>query len=284
MPLRAETMRSIALAGRAALLLSLVAGNAGAQASDAPAEIGLPPGDEVVRRINARDEGEASSRRVTMELIDKRGGRRVRETHFVRRFFGDEKRTAIFYLSPMTIKGTAFLTWDHPEVGRDDDQWLYLPAVGRVRRISATDRGDYFLGTDLTYEDIKKETKVAAEDYSWKTIGEEVVDAHPCLLLESVPASEEISRELGYSRVVSAVDRGIWIMRKADYWDLAGRHLKTSLVSDIRQVDGIWTPHRIEVRNHRTGHKTVFTVADVDYESGVDEDLLTQRALERGLR
>jgi len=252
--------------------------------ADAAAPADLPLGDEVARRINARDEGESSSRRVTMELIDKRGKSRVREAYFLRRFFGAEKRTAIFYVTPTNIKDTAFLTWDHPEPDVEDDQWLYLPALRKVRRISAADRGDYFLGTDLTYEDIKKESKVSIRDYTWKTIGEEKVDGHACIRVEAVPVDERISRELGYSRVISWVDSQIWIVRQADYWDRAGRHLKTTHISDIREVDGIWTPHRIEVRNHRTQHRTVFSIDQVDYASGVEEELLTKRAIARGWR
>lgn len=245
---------------------------------------GLPDGAEVARRINARDEGVSSSRRVTMELVDKGGSRRVRETRFLRRFFGEEKRTAIFYLSPATIADTAFLTIDHPEPDRDDDQWLYLPALRKVRRISAADRGDSFLGTDLTYEDIKKETKVSLDDYTWRTLGEDEVDGHRCIAVEATPVSEEVASELGYGRVVSCVDAEIWMVRRAEYWDRAGRPLKVSHVSEIRQVDGIWTPHRIEVGNRRTGHRTIFTVDEVDYATEVDEDLLTQQALKRGLR
>ncbi len=248
----------------------------------AGAEAGWPPGEEVARRINARDEGESSSRRITMELVDRRGGVRVREALFFRRFFEDGKRTVIFYESPSTVRGTAFLTWDYAEPGREDVQWLYLPALRKSRRISASDRGDYFLGTDLTYEDVKKETKVALEDYTWETVGEEEVDGHRCLVVEAVPVSEAISRELGYSRVRSWVDAEIWMVRQAEYHDRADRHLKSSLVKEIRQVDGIWTPHHIEVSNHRTGHRTVFTIADVDYGRALPEDLFTEAALRRG--
>ena len=143
------------------LLFPLFAFNAGAEA--------LPAGDEIARRINARNEGEVVSRHVTMAMTDRGGTERVRETKGFRKYFGKEKRVVIFYLSPANIKDTAFLTYDYPEADRDDDQWLYIPAARKVRRISASDRGDYFLGTDFTYEDIRKETKVGIEDYSWKT-------------------------------------------------------------------------------------------------------------------
>ena len=134
---------------------------------------GAPSGREIVSKVNARDEGEFVARRLTMQLIDRRGKERTRETFGYRRYFGDEKRSVIYYLSPANIKDTGFLTFDYADPSKDDDQWLYLPATRKSRRISSSDRGDAFLGTDLSYEDMKKETKVSEEDYTFKTVGEE---------------------------------------------------------------------------------------------------------------
>ena len=90
----------------------------------------LPDGDEIARRINARDEGQAVSRYVTMELTDRSGKQRIRETKGFRKYYGAEKRTVIFYLAPKNIKGTAFLTYDYAETDKDDDpdrsiRWRY---------------------------------------------------------------------------------------------------------------------------------------------------------------
>jgi len=243
----------------------------------------LPDGDEVARRINARDEGVAVSRNARMEMTDRHGKTRVQETRSFRVYVGDEKRTVLFYLSPKNVKDTAFLTIDYPEPEHEDDQWLYLPALRKVRRISASDRGDYFLGTDFTYEDIKKETKVSIDDYRRRTLREDTVDGHPVIVVEDVPVSEEVARELGYGRVVRWVDSEIWMSRRTEFWDVRDNLLKTIVTTDIREVQGIWTPHRLEVTNHKTGHSTILVFSDVDYTAEVDEELFTQQALRRGL-
>lgn len=243
----------------------------------------LPDGDEIARRINARDEGDAVSRLLTMEMTNSSGKQRIRETKGFRKYFGDEKRTVIFYLSPKNIKDTAFLTYDYSQTDKDDDQWLYLPAMRKVRRISASDRGDYFLGTDFTYEDIKLETRVSIDDYHRKTIGESEVDGFHCLLLEGVPVTAEIAAELGYSKVVQCVDDTNWMVRQAKMWDVQGKLLKTIYFKDIRQVQGIWTQHQLEVDNHKTGHQTRFTFSNVHYNDDVNDRLFTQNALKRGL-
>jgi hypothetical protein len=242
----------------------------------------LSTGLEIVRYVNGRDDGAHVVRRVMMELIDRRGKKRVRQTFGYRRYYGGEKRSVLFFESPQNVKGTGFLTFDYPEADRDDDQWLYLPALRKVRRISSSDRGGYFLGTDFSYEDMKKETKFAIEDYHHKTLGVEEVDGRRCYVVEHVPVSEKISRELGYGRVVSYIDPEVWIGRKGEFWDTKLRHLKTIHTREIRQVDGIWTAHRIEVENHKTGHRTILSLVEVDYENPVEDDVFTERALRRG--
>ncbi len=243
----------------------------------------LPNGDEIAQRINARDEGVAVARYLTMRMTDKRGKTRTRETRAFRKYYGNEKRTVIFYLKPANVRNTAFLTWDYSQAGKDDDQWLYLPAMRKVRRISASDRGDYFLGTDLTYEDIKLETRLSMDDYHRKTTGEDEEGGHHCFLIESVPINEKTAKELGYGRIEQCVDSEIWMVRRSRFWDIRGKPLKTSYFRDIRKVQGIWTQHRIEVENHRTGHRTLFLFRDVDYEQGISDDLFTKNALRRGL-
>ncbi|MCP4407273.1 MAG: outer membrane lipoprotein-sorting protein [Gammaproteobacteria bacterium] len=243
----------------------------------------LPSGDEIAIKINARDEGVAVGRNLTMEMTDRRGKTRTRDTRGFRKYYGDEKRTVIFYLEPRNVKDTAFLTYDYPEADRNDDQWLYLPAMRKVRRISASDRGDYFLGTDLTYEDIKLETRVSMEDYTRKTIGEDEVDGHHCYVVEATPVNQETAKELGHSRLEQCLDSKIWIVRRARFSDRGGNPLKTSYFREIRQVQCIWTQHRIEVENHKTGHRTRFLFSAVDYRSGVSDGLFTQNALRRGL-
>lgn len=247
------------------------------------AENGLPTGLDVALQINARDEGQSVSRNLTMEMIDRRGKKRIRETRGFRKYFGQEKRTVIFYLSPKSVKDTAFMTYDYPTANKDDDQWLYLPAMRKVRRISASDRGDYFLGTDFTYEDIKKETKVTIEDYDRKTLRQDNIDGHRVFVVESIPVNADVANELGYSKVLQWVDADIWIVRKAEFWGNRGKLLKTITSSDIRQVQAIWTTHRLEVFNHKTKHQTIFTFSDVDYQSPVKNALFTKRTLRRGL-
>lgn len=243
----------------------------------------LPTGIEIAKKSNAVSDGTQLTRALTMELTDKRGKVRKRETLGYRKYFGKEKRLAIFYKTPSSVKGTAFLVYDYPEPNRDDDQWLYIPALRKTRRISAANRGDYFLGTDLTYEDIKLEAKVSLEDFNYTTKGRENIGGHFCYVMEGLPVNNAIKKELGYSKIKVYVDTKLFMVRKTLYWDEAGNVLKTVTIEDIKQVQGIWTYHRIYVQNHKTKHQTLFTFSNLDYKTKIADEFFTEQALLRGI-
>lgn len=244
---------------------------------------GALTGDEIIANVNARDDGEHVTRRFVVELTDRKGRTRTEETIAQRRYFGDEKRTVIFYTDPNSVRGTGFLTFDYADPAVDDDQWLYLPALRKVRRISASDRGDYFLGTDFTYEEIKKEQKVEAEDYKLSAHGTETVNGRELLVVEGQPSSEAVARELGISRVVWRIDPDIWMSRLTDYYDQNGNHARTITLEGVETIDGYVTTTKLHVVNHKTGHSTRITFLDTDYDADVPESLFTQARLRRGL-
>lgn len=243
----------------------------------------LPTGIDIMRSVADRDEGQQVTRDMRLELTDRRGQTRVQEIKAYRRYFDDEKRTILFYTAPANVRGTGFLTFDYPDTAEEDDQWLYLPALRKVRRIPASNRGDAFLGTDFSYEEIKSENKVGLQDYQFRVIGQEEVNGAICHVVEGTAANAEIASELGYSKAVWRIDPIIWISRKSDYWDVNGNHLKTIENLKIEQIDAVWTVLQVRASNHKSGHTTLLTSSNVDYQSDVPERLFSQRTLVRGL-
>ena len=247
----------------------------------------LPDAMQIVNGINAIDDGQQVTRNLTMTMIDKRGKKRLRETLAFRKYYGEEKRTILFYKKPTNVKGTSFLTFDYPDADKDDDQWLYLPALRKVRRISASDRGDYFLGTDFTYEDIKLEGKLDVTDYDFESLKLEslVLDdgqSITAILLRGTPKTKEIAKELGYGKTEFWVDLDTSLIVKANYWDTKGKLLKTLNISEIREVDNLITRHKMVIDNHKTGHRTEFVFSNVNYKATVKDSLFSKRAMKQG--
>lgn len=243
-----------------------------------------PSGEELVRKLNARDDGVSLARTMTIEMTDKRGKTRNQKTRTFRKYYGEEKRSSIFYVDPANIKDTAFLTYDYPAGVKEDDQWLYIPELRRVRRISASNRGDYYLGTDFTYEDMKLDTRLSESDYTWRTTGQTDVDGHACYVVEGIPVDENTSEELGYSKYVAYIDSDNLFQRKTETWDVNGNKLKTIFWEEWREVQGIWSGLRMRAQNHKTGHSTLFSFSEVDYETDIDDEMFTERALKRGVK
>ena len=241
-----------------------------------------PDARTIVERMNARNDGQSLSRRVVMELVDADGTLRTRTLRAYRRDYGDERRSVLFFDEPAAVKGTAFLTWDYADPSRNDDQWLYLPELRKSRRIALAERGRAFLGTDLSFEDMKKETKVEIGDYRWSMAGEESVDGRRCVVVEGTSVDARTAQETGYGRVRIRVDAEQWIPRFLEYWAADGAPLKTVRLSDVEAIDGIWSARGIEARNLQTGHVTRLRFDEIDYTTPVPEDLLTEAALRRG--
>ena len=247
-------------------------------AADDPREV--QDAAEIVARVNGRLAGRSVSRKIKMTMTDRHGKTRQRRVGSFRKYDGDDLRSVTYYLSPQKVRGSALLIHDYGDVSREDDLWLYLPALRRVRRLAASDRGDYFMGTDFTYDDVKHETDLSASDYRWRLVGRETIDARECAILVGEPVDPATAKALGYSRIRVWIDTESWIPVRSQYWDLQASLLKTIRVSDLRQVDGVWTAQRIEAERHDNGHRTLLVISDSDYETELDDLLFAKRALD----
>ena len=157
------------------------------------------------------------------------------------------------FMSPAEIKGVAALTHENP--GSSDDNWLYLPATKRVRRVSGANNTASFQGTEFTYEDL---SSLDHREYDWRfmeetelTRGDKKV---PVFKLGAVPTYNDT----GYSRIILYVHRTEWRQERIEYFDKAGKHLKTRETSDWENFHGrFWRPETIEMSNHQTGKRTL---------------------------
>ncbi len=190
----------------------------------------------------------------TMTLYDA-GGDSVRRS-FLRMSYervkeGDKYITK--FLTPAEIKGVAALTHENP--GSSDDNWLYLPSSKRVRRISGANNTASFQGTEFTYEDL---ATIDPREYEWRFVEETTIkrggDTLPVYKLDAKPTYEDT----GYSRLVVYIHREHWRQERIEYFDKAGRHLKTRDSRDWKLRHGrFWRSQAIEMTNHQTGKRTL---------------------------
>jgi len=218
---------------------------------------------------------------VSMELVNSQGQKRVRSTFSATKLQpnGTDSARVVKFLSPSDVRGTATLLVEHSS--SDDDIWIYLPALKKVRRLVASNKKDSFVGTDFSYGDIIG-YKVA--DWQHRIVKEEALDGAPCLVIESTPKTGELKSNTGYSKRQSWIRKDNSVALKVEIWDTSDKPLKTLLYADVRQVDAAhqkWQPMVMEARNSQTGHKTTIRFSNYKLESSIGEDMFTTRYLER---
>jgi outer membrane lipoprotein-sorting protein len=166
--------------------------------------------------------------------------------------------------------------WDYDDADKDADQWLYLPAVGKVKRIASAEKGDNFMGSDFTYRDMEGRDP---DDYDQTIIGKEVYDGDSCWVIESTPIE---GTDDDYIRMKSWIVDETWVMRKAEFYDKKDELRKQLDTYDVELIDEIWTVKKMVMKDVKKKHQTEILVEDVEYNSGVPEENFTKRALQRG--
>ncbi len=219
----------------------------------------------------------------TLTLAQKSGQERVRKIVSITKLERDGKDNMRMtrFLWPPDVKGTATLLVEHS--GREDDMWVYLPALSKVRRLVSSNKRDSFMGTDFSYGDV-----IGYRVGEWKNrlLRQETLDGHACYVIESTPKSASVESSSGYSRRVSWIRQDNNVTVKEQTWDEAGELLKIMTFDKIRLVDSVhdkWQPMELKAVNQQTGHRTIIAVSNFKANRGLKDEEFTTRYLERGL-
>ncbi|MCB1917657.1 MAG: outer membrane lipoprotein-sorting protein [Rhodocyclaceae bacterium] len=238
-------IRTIAAIGMALGAQWLAAGPAGASESSPEAR-----GLQIAQETDRRDAGfENSVADATMVLTNRNGDESIRRFRMMTlEQSTDGDKTVVVFDQPADLAGSAVLTHSHALSA--DDQWLYLPAVRRVKRISSRNKAASFMGSEFAFEDL---SAWEVRKYTYRYLRDEAFEGADCFVVENTPAYEDS----GYSKQIEWVDRTIFQPRKLEYYDRQGRLLKTMVFSGYRQyLDRHWRPTEQTMENHQTGRVT----------------------------
>jgi hypothetical protein len=232
--------------------------------------------DDTTRKWSDRQE------RLAMSIRDGRGGERQRALRlYERRLPGDERQTIVFFESPAEVKGVGFLANTHK--GRAGEQWLYLPELKRVRQITPRSRTESFVGTDLSYQDLDiiQEMSSWSEDDARSSLrGEETIDGVATHVIELLPQRDDI----GYRKIVLWLGHDDLVPRRLEFFGEGSEPLKRIAQHDLYDVGAIPVARSVEVETPAKGSRTVIASSEAAFNVGLEDDLFSQRALERGER
>ena len=249
----------------------------------APARAEAPSGRAIMERVDARDDGDNGTQDLEMILFDRGGNQRVRKLRAFGQDRGEDQYTLLFFLSPADVEDTGFLTYDYDDPARDDDQWLYLPALKKTKRIASNDKSGSFMGSDFSYADM---TERPLDDYDYTLMQETEVEGVPVWQVQCVPKTEREKDETGYEKSVVFVRRDNDVVIRAVHWVKKGKRLKYFEAKKLERIDGIWVATEMQMttkRGNETEHRTLLLASHVRFNQALAQDLFTTRQLEKGL-
>ena len=236
-----------------------------------PEELGL----EIVTKANAQDDGFGdSTSSMIMTLVNRSGKKNVRRIRSrVLEVANDGDKSMTIFDEPKDVKGTASLTYSHATEA--DEQWLYLPALKRVKRISSKNKTGAFMGSEFAFEDIGSQE---VEKYTYKHLGEDEIDGVPVHVIESVPAY----KYSGYTRLVGYMDKEKLVNVKVEYFDRKNALLKVLTMSGYQQYkDKFWRADKLEMVNKQTGKSTTLEFSDYQFGTGLADKDFSSNALKK---
>ncbi|MBI4687227.1 MAG: outer membrane lipoprotein-sorting protein [Nitrospirae bacterium] len=211
--------------------------------------------------------------RVMMKLIAKGGQERIRELTMLRKNYGasgGEQKYFMYFFQPADVKDMTFMVHKYP--AKDDDRWLFVPAINMVRRIAAQDKSSSFVGSDFTYEDVSGRD---IEDDAHSIIREEKVGVRDCYVIKSAPKAQDVD----YSYKLSWIDKGNFLPIKEEFYDKKGERYKIFSADEIKDIKGFPTITKRSMKNLQSGHMTETVFVKADYNISIDDSLFSERFL-----
>jgi len=218
---------------------------------------------------------------ITMVLVDKNGGRRTRVMTMLRRdqSEGGNQKYFIYFHQPGDVRRMVFMVWKYPE--KEDDRWLFIPAVDLIRRIAADDKRSSFVGSDFSYEDISGRD-VSADKYT--LLREERLGARDCYVIRSTPITAA-----DYTKRISWIDKKTFLPIKEEYFDAQGQLFRVFTADRIENISTgegdkktVWpTITKRTMKNVKTGHRTEVTINSITYNLGLKDGDFSERRMRR---
>lgn len=233
-----------------------------------------PSADTIMQRVEDRSQGKDMTAKHTLMILPKNGTKRLRSYVLLRKEYPDVIKLVTFFEAPTDVRGAAFMVWD--EKKSDDQRWIYLPAIGQVRRLVVGDARQSFFGSDFVFEDF---TNRDPDQDTHKLVGAQKVDSWDCWVVESTPKN---ASGLDFAKYRTWVWKPEDLIVRQEYYDSSGQLVRRIQTVAIQNVQGIQTYQKLTVTNAKTGSESRLEISDVKYNSGLPDERFDEAQLKRG--
>ncbi len=232
-------------------------------------------GTQIIDKTYNRATGDDQTSMLTMTLTNKSGQTRVRKIQQYSKDLGDTEKSIMFFQTPADVKNTSFMNWSY-DSDKADDQWIYLPALKKVKRISSDSKSDYFMGSDFTYDDLG-DRKLNADDHT--LLREETKNNKPCYVIESKSKNEDYM----YSKTITWIDKSTFVGVQKEFYDEDEELLKTLTINEVKKIEGFYVITNSEMKNVQNNHSTTMILSDVTVNTGITASKFSERMMMRGM-
>ena len=230
-------------------------------------------GRQIVEKAYNLPAGEDKTATLTMTLTNKQGKQRVRKIKQFSKDLGDVEKSIMYFQSPADVKNTSFMNWTY-DGDKSDDQWIYLPAIKKVKRISSDSKSDYFMGSDFTYDDLG-DRKLDADTH--KLIKSETVNGKACYVVESVSKDEDYM----YSKTITWIRKDNFVGVKKEFYDEDDELLKILTIKKVEKIAGFWIISDSEMKHVQKNHKTSIVLSNIKVNTGISASKFSERMMMR---
>jgi len=232
-------------------------------------------GLDIAKERKARDTGWGNSvSQSSMVLRNAQGEETTRKMRIKSlEVTSDGDKGLTIFDQPRDVKGTAFLNFSHATV--PDEQWMYLPALKRVKRIASRNKSGPFMGSEFAFEDL---SSFEVEKYTYKYLRDEVVNGEESFVIESDP----VDKYSGYTRQISWIDKKHYRAQKVEFYDRKNSLLKTLTMSEYKlYMDKFWRPLKMSMINHQSGKSTDYLTHELEFNTGLTDKDFNKATLKR---
>lgn len=230
-------------------------------------------GYDIMKKADERPKPNTAEFTIEMSLINPKGKIRVRTISVHKKEYDNDTKQVMIFSKPADVKGVGYLSISHKN-GGEDDRWLYMPALKKVRRISGSGSGDSFMGSDFSYDDMGGHQ---LNDYDYTLLGTESINGRAAWKIEIVPHTKK-----QYSKSVTWIDQETLLYLKSEFYDKQDRQIKLLIAEDIQNENGFWIAKKMTMENVQTKHKTIIKTMKTKYNINISDSIFRASALESG--
>jgi hypothetical protein len=234
-------------------------------------------GREIIDKSRALTRIEGMKSELEMRIINKSGQERVRKLKLISKENdrGVEK-SLMYFLEPANVRGTGFLNIIAP--GKEDEKYLYLPALGRPRRISSSERGGSFMGSDFSYEDISPNI----DDYKYEFLNVKSLDDCEVYVVKAEPTSDKIKKDVGFTEKIIFIRKDNFVPIKVEYFNDKKKKTKVMIAEDIKKInEACWTVTRMQMKDLEKDSRTILIYNNINVSLKISDNYFTIRQLTR---